>query len=147
MSGYEVPNSPFAPPAPSVVPPPAPAVPQGRTNILPGVPPPAPSTFLPGVPTPSMTPEVEPVVPDDTSSDDGVVSRAQKRLAKLRKAAPWVSLFWTLVTFFAIYLSFKTNGGFKLGPFLAALLCSPLYIAYVLVMKFMSGSKAPKFNL
>jgi len=43
-----------------------------------------------------------------------------------------ISLFWSLVTFFAIYLSFKCNNGFSLGGLLAALIFSPFYIAYKL---------------
>ena len=43
-----------------------------------------------------------------------------------------ISLFWTLVTFFAIYLSFKCNKGFNLVGLLGALLLSPFYIAYKL---------------
>ena len=43
-----------------------------------------------------------------------------------------LGLFWFLVTYFAIYLSFKCNGGFYIGSFLAACCCSPLYIAYKL---------------
>tara|TARA_Y100001970_G_C13550490_1_gene516603 strand:- start:51 stop:428 length:378 start_codon:yes stop_codon:yes gene_type:complete len=43
-----------------------------------------------------------------------------------------ISLFWTLVSFFAIYLSFKCNKGFNLVGFLGALLLGPFYIAYKL---------------
>jgi len=45
-----------------------------------------------------------------------------------------VSLFWTIVTFYAIYLSFKCNKGFDLTGFLGALCCSPMYIAYQLAV-------------
>ena len=43
-----------------------------------------------------------------------------------------VSFFWTLVSFFAIYLSFKCNKGFNFGHFLAACCCAPFYIAIML---------------
>lgn len=43
-----------------------------------------------------------------------------------------ISLFWTLVTFYAVYLSFKCNNGFSLLGFLGALILSPFYIAYKL---------------
>jgi hypothetical protein len=43
-----------------------------------------------------------------------------------------ISLFWTLVTFYAIYLSFKCNNGFNILGFLGALIFSPFYIAYKL---------------
>ena len=36
----------------------------------------------------------------------------------------------TMLTVFALYLSFKRNCGFSLGEFLAACCCSPFYIAY-----------------
>lgn len=45
-----------------------------------------------------------------------------------------ISLLWTLVTFFAIYLSFKCNNGFDLVGFLGACCCAPLYIAYKLAV-------------
>ncbi len=35
-----------------------------------------------------------------------------------------------LITGFAVYLSFKCSSGFSLGPFLLALLFSPIYIIY-----------------
>jgi len=44
----------------------------------------------------------------------------------------FISFFWTLVTFFAIFLSFKCNGGFDFGGFLAACCCGPFYVAYKL---------------
>ena len=43
-----------------------------------------------------------------------------------------ISLFWTTMFFFAIFLSFKCNKGFSLGGFLGACCCSPFYIAYKL---------------
>tara|TARA_Y100000590_G_C15687865_1_gene1002295 strand:+ start:526 stop:807 length:282 start_codon:yes stop_codon:yes gene_type:complete len=44
-----------------------------------------------------------------------------------------IGLIYTLVCFFAIFLSFKCNEGkFAFGGFLAALCCSPFYIAYKL---------------
>ena len=40
-----------------------------------------------------------------------------------------------IVSFFAIYLSWRCNNGFKLLPFLAALLCPYLYIIWALATK------------
>ena len=51
------------------------------------------------------------------------------------KNNPWsilVSFFWTLISFFAIFLSFKCNKGFNFGHFLAACCCAPFYIAIIL---------------
>lgn len=36
-----------------------------------------------------------------------------------------------VLALFAIYLSFKCNGGFRLGPFLVALFCPYIYIIYI----------------
>ena len=42
-----------------------------------------------------------------------------------------ISLLWTFLGFYAIYLSFKCNKGtFNIGHFLAALFFSPLYVIY-----------------
>ena len=42
-----------------------------------------------------------------------------------------ISLFWTLLSLYAIYLSFKCNkGGFNIGHFLAALFFAPFYVIY-----------------
>jgi hypothetical protein len=40
-----------------------------------------------------------------------------------------------IISFFAIYLSWKCNNGFKLMSFLAALLCPYLYIIWALATK------------
>ena len=40
-----------------------------------------------------------------------------------------------IISFFAIYLSWRCNNGFKLLPFLAALLCPYLYIIWVLATR------------
>ena len=43
----------------------------------------------------------------------------------------FISLFWTLLSLYAIYLSFKCNkGGFNIGHFLAALFFAPFYVIY-----------------
>ena len=42
-----------------------------------------------------------------------------------------ISLFWTLLSLYAIYLSFKCNkGSFNIGHFLAALFFAPFYVIY-----------------
>jgi hypothetical protein len=45
-----------------------------------------------------------------------------------------ISFFWTLVTIFAIYLTFKCNKGFNFGEFLLACCCAPFYVAYKLAV-------------
>jgi hypothetical protein len=40
-----------------------------------------------------------------------------------------------IISFFAIYLSWRCNNGFKLVPFIAALLCPYLYIIWALATK------------
>ena len=43
----------------------------------------------------------------------------------------FISLFWTLLSLYAIYLSFKCNkGGFNIAHFLAALFFAPFYVIY-----------------
>ena len=43
----------------------------------------------------------------------------------------FISLFWTLLSLYAIYLSFKCNkGGFNIGNFLVALFFAPFYVIY-----------------
>lgn len=49
---------------------------------------------------------------------------------------PLVSLFWSLVTIYAVYLSFKCNKGFNFGHTILAFCCSPLYIAYQLAVNY-----------
>ena len=44
-----------------------------------------------------------------------------------------LGLLYSFITFFAIFLSYKCNGGkFTFGGFIGALCCSPFYIAYKL---------------
>jgi len=45
------------------------------------------------------------------------------------------SVFHTMMTLVAIYLSFRCNKGFEIGPFLVAILCPYLYIIYILATK------------
>ena len=40
-----------------------------------------------------------------------------------------------IISFFAVYLSWRCNNGFKLLPFLAALVCPYLYIIWALATK------------
>jgi hypothetical protein len=47
-----------------------------------------------------------------------------------------ISLCWTLLGFYAIYLSFKCNDGFNLLHFLAALFFSPIYMIYMLATQY-----------
>jgi hypothetical protein len=46
--------------------------------------------------------------------------------------SPIIVFFWTLVSIYAIYLSFKCNKGFDIWGFLGAFFFGPLYIAYKL---------------
>jgi hypothetical protein len=41
-----------------------------------------------------------------------------------------VSIFWGMIAFVAIYYSFVINKGFKWGPFLLALVFSPIYLVW-----------------
>jgi hypothetical protein len=45
-----------------------------------------------------------------------------------------VTFFWSLVTIYAIYLSFKCNNGISVTGFLGALIFGPLYVAYKLAV-------------
>lgn len=45
------------------------------------------------------------------------------------------SVFHTLMSLAAIYLAYRCNKGFELGPFLVACCCPYLYIIYVLATK------------
>lgn len=45
------------------------------------------------------------------------------------------SVFHTMMTLVAIYLSFRCNKGFEIGPFLVACLCPYIYIIYILATK------------
>jgi len=40
------------------------------------------------------------------------------------------SLIYSIIVLFALYLSFKRNGGFNLWSFAVALFAAPLYIVY-----------------
>lgn len=43
---------------------------------------------------------------------------------------PVIQIIYLLVALWALYLSFKRNGGFDLGSFLLALFFPPIYIVY-----------------
>jgi hypothetical protein len=43
-----------------------------------------------------------------------------------------LSIIWSLVTLFAIYLSFRCSNGFNIGQLLLAMLFPPIYIVYYL---------------
>jgi hypothetical protein len=45
------------------------------------------------------------------------------------------SVFHTIMSLIAIYLSFRCNKGFEFGPFLVACCCPYIYIIYVLATK------------
>ena len=47
-----------------------------------------------------------------------------------------MSFFWTILGLFAIFLSFRCNGGFNFGHFVAACCCGPLYVAYMLAVNY-----------
>lgn len=49
----------------------------------------------------------------------------------------FISICWSLLGLYAIYLSFKCNkGGFNIGHFLAALLFAPFYVLYQVANNF-----------
>ena len=58
--------------------------------------------------------------------------KAQNDEEKSSVLSTLIGFFWTMVSFFAIFLSFKCNRGFNLGSFLAACCCAPFYVAYKL---------------
>ncbi len=45
------------------------------------------------------------------------------------------SVFHTIMSLVAIYLSFRCNKGFEIGPFLVALCCPYIYIIYILATR------------
>lgn len=45
------------------------------------------------------------------------------------------SVFHTIMSLVAIYLTFRCNKGFQLGPFLVACCCPYLYIVYILATR------------
>ena len=45
------------------------------------------------------------------------------------------SVFHSIMALVAIYLSFRCNNGFSLGPFFIALLCPYIYIIYIVATK------------
>lgn len=49
------------------------------------------------------------------------------------------NLIGTFILFFAVFLSFKCNNGFKFGSFILALLFAPFYIIYQLAVNNMCG--------
>lgn len=62
-------------------------------------------------------------------------NQSQIQPAQQKKKSPmriFISFFWTVVTFFAIFLSFKCNEGFDITSFLGACCCGPFYVAYKL---------------
>lgn len=44
-------------------------------------------------------------------------------------------LGYSLITLYAIYLSFKCNQGFKFFSFLGAVILGPIYILYLIIFK------------
>ena len=60
------------------------------------------------------------------------------------------SIFHTIMSLIAIYLSFRCNGGFDAGAFLMACCCPYIYIIYVLATKGTCGvleSNVPQYRL
>ncbi len=45
------------------------------------------------------------------------------------------SVFHTIMSLVAIYLSFRCNKGFEIGPFLVACCCPYIYIIYILATR------------
>ena len=69
---------------------------------------------------------------NNNNSNNNIANNVYNNMKNSSNVAKIISLFWTLVTFFAIYLSFKCNNGFDITGFLGALILSPFYIAYKL---------------
>jgi uncharacterized membrane protein HdeD (DUF308 family) len=49
---------------------------------------------------------------------------------EVKKWNPLIYIFLSIVSFVAVYYSFIIEGGFSLGPFLLALIFSPMYIIW-----------------
>ena len=47
-----------------------------------------------------------------------------------------ISLFWSLLALFAVFLSFKCNKGFEIWSFLAAIFFGPIYVMYILATSY-----------
>ena len=66
-------------------------------------------------------------------------NQEQKQEQKQEREQPkFYSLYMVthlIISFFAIYLSWRCNNGFKLIPFVAALLCPYLFIIWALATK------------
>jgi hypothetical protein len=67
-----------------------------------------------------------------------IVNEDSENKQKTKPQPQFSSLYMVthmIISFFAIYLSWRCNNGFKLLPFLAALLCPYLYIIWALATK------------
>lgn len=80
------------------------------------------STILPENNTPSLQPDMMPPI---------VVSPVNPPST----GRYMYSVFHTIMSLVAIYLSFKCNKGFEFGPFLVACCCPYIYIIYTLATK------------
>lgn len=53
-----------------------------------------------------------------------------KNMCRFNPAPPMYGVFHTIISIFAIYLSFKCNNGVNIGELLVAILCPVLYVLY-----------------
>ncbi len=79
------------------------------------------STILPPQNTPSLQPDILPPV--------------NSYMTQPSPGRYMYSVFHTIMSLVAIYLSFKCNKGFEFGPFLVACCCPYIYIIYTLATK------------
>ena len=108
---------------------PPPAVPELPTPAPPpAVPEPPPPPAVPEPPTPDPpTAAQKPPNPPPHTRVAHCNNNKQIVYCPLSSIYP---VFHSIVSFFAIYLSFKCNGGFDLASFLMAGACPYLYIVY-----------------
>lgn len=73
--------------------------------------------------------------PNNFLNTDGIILQIPTPTTHLLNSL--ISLIWTIVFFYAIFLAFKCNkGAFNIGHFLAAFLVPPFYIVYQIANKF-----------
>ena len=92
--------------------------------------PPAPPPAVPEPPTPDPpTAAQKPPTPNPPPHTRVAHCNINKQIVYCPLSSIY-PVFHSIVSFFAIYLSFKCNGGFDLASFLMACACPYLYIMY-----------------
>ena len=97
---------------------------------VPELPTPAPPPAVPEPPTPNPpTAAQKPPTPNPPPHTRVAHCNNNKQIVYCPLSSIY-PVFHSIVSFFAIYLSFKCNGGFDLASFLMAGACPYLYIVY-----------------